>query len=113
MQVAGCRLALPCPAQQWHQCDSECIFVTLEIHLTTLFSEIFCFGDFFYGTGWDGWTDGHTDGIWTDRLFSENIILDFRACPKIFKIKTKVYVLELGFRIQFLDKNFKNGQSVV
>ena len=47
MQVAGCRLALPCPAQQWHQCDSECIFVTLEIHLTTLFSEIFCFGDFF------------------------------------------------------------------
>ena len=47
MQVAGCQLALPCPAQQWHQCDSECIFVTLEIHLTTLFSEIFCFGDFF------------------------------------------------------------------
>ena len=46
-RVTGCRLALPCPAQQWHQCDSECIFVTLEIHLTTLFSEIFCFGDFF------------------------------------------------------------------
>ena len=68
--------------EQWHQCDSECIFVTLEIHLTTLFSEIFCFGDFFYGTGRDG-TDGrthtHTDGrtdIGTDRLFSENIILD-------------------------------------
>ena len=77
MQVAGCRLALPCPAQQWHQCDSECIFVTLEIHLTTLFSEIFCFGDFFCDTGQDGTgrTDKRTD-IGTDRLFSENIILD-------------------------------------
>ena len=76
MQVAGCWLALPCPAQQWHQCDSECIFVTLEIHLTTLFSEIFCFGDFWGdGTGWDGQTDKRTD-IGTDRLFSENIILD-------------------------------------
>ena len=60
MQVAECRLALPCPALQWHQCDSECIFVTLEIHLTTLFSEIFCLGDFFYGTGRDG--TGRTDG---------------------------------------------------
>ena len=47
MQVAECRLALPGPALQWHQCDSECILVTLEIHLTTLFSEIFCFSDFF------------------------------------------------------------------
>ena len=47
MQVAGCHLVLPCPAQQWYQYDSECIFVTLEIHLTTLFNEIFCFGDFF------------------------------------------------------------------
>ena len=70
MQVAGCRLALPYPALQWHQCDSECIFVTLEIHLTTFFSEIFCFGDFFC----DG-TDKQTD-IGTDKLFSENIILD-------------------------------------
>ena len=43
------------------QCDSECIFVTLEIHLTTLFSEIFCFGDFFGGgTGQDG-TDKQTN----------------------------------------------------
>ena len=78
MQVAECRLALPCPALQ---CDSECIFVTLEIHLTTLFSEIFCFGDFFCdGTGrdvTDGRTNGQTD-IGTDRLFSENIILDMR-----------------------------------
>ena len=53
MQVAEYRLALPCPALQWHQCDSECIFVTLEMHLTTLFSEIFCFSDFFV-TGQDG-----------------------------------------------------------
>ena len=87
MQVEGCLLTLPFPALQWHQCDSECIFVTLEIHLTTLFSEIFCFGDFFCdGTGrdvtdgqtdkqTDGQTDGQTD-IGTDRLFSENIILD-------------------------------------
>ena len=62
MQVARYRLVLPCPAQQWHQCDSECIFVTLEIHLTTLFSEIFCFGDFFIG--WDG-TDKQTH-TWMD-----------------------------------------------
>ena len=59
--------ALPCPAQQWHQCDSECIFVTLEIHLTTLFSEIFCFSDFFLWrdrTGrdvTDKQTNGHRD----------------------------------------------------
>ena len=86
MQVAGCRLALPCPAQQWHQCDSECIFVTLEIHLTTLFSEIFCFGDFFCdGTGRDKRTDKRTDkqtDIGTDRRFSENIILDVICIEK-------------------------------
>ena len=82
MQVAGCQLALPCPAQQWHQCDSECIFVTLEIHLTTLFSEIFCFGDFFCdGTGRDV-TNGRTD-IGTDRLFLENIILDEEQYKKL------------------------------
>ena len=56
--------------------------VTLEVYLTTLFSKIFCFSDFFFGdgtgqTGRDGTdrTDRQTD-IWTDRLFSENIILD-------------------------------------
>ena len=76
MQVAGCQLALPCPAQQWHQCDSECIFVTLEIHLTTLFSEIFCFGDFFFVTGLDQTGRDRQTDIGTDRLFSENIILD-------------------------------------
>ena len=74
MQVEGYRLALPCPAQQWYQCDSECIFVTLEIHLTTLFSKIFCFGDFWDGKGRDvmGRTGGQTDKG-TDRIFSENI----------------------------------------
>ena len=64
IQVAECQLALPCPALQWHQCDSECIFVTLEIDLTTMFSEIFCFGDFFGGrdgTGRDGQTNKQTD----------------------------------------------------
>ena len=83
MQVAGCQLALPCPAEQWHQCDSECIFGTIEIHLTTLFREIFCFSDFFCdGTGRDKRTNGQTDkrtDIGTDRLFSENIILDFNT----------------------------------
>ena len=86
MQVTEFWLALPCPTLQWHQCDSECIFVTLEIHLTTLFSEIFCFGDFFCDrTGRDG-TDGRTNGrtdIGTDRLFSENIILDYGCFIKI------------------------------
>ena len=53
MQVAGCWLALPCPAQQWHQYDSECIFVAIEVHMTTLFSKIFCFGDFWDGTRQD------------------------------------------------------------
>ena len=79
MQVAGCRLALPCPAQQWHQCDSECIFVTLKIHLITLFSEIFHFDDFFLWLDGTWQTDGRTNkrtDIGTDRLFSENIILD-------------------------------------
>ena len=74
--VAECWLALACTALQWHQCDSECIFVTLEIHLTTLFSEIFYLVTFFcHWTGRDKRTDGQTD-IGTDRLFSENIILD-------------------------------------
>ena len=62
MQVAECWLALPCTALQWHQCNSECIFVTLEIHLTTLFCEIFCFL-FFFVTGQDvtGRTDKNMD----------------------------------------------------
>ena len=76
MQVAGCRLALPCPALQWHQCDSECIFVTHELHMITLFSEIFCFGAFFYdGMGRDKRTNRWID-IGTDRIFLEKIILD-------------------------------------
>ena len=64
MQVPEFPLALPFPALQWHQCGSECILVTVEIHLTTLFNEIFCLRDFFLwdGTGWDGQTDTHTDG---------------------------------------------------
>ena len=38
-------------------------FVTLEVYLTTLFSKIFCFSNFFGGTGRDGrgQTDRHTD----------------------------------------------------
>ena len=65
MQDAGHGLALPFPALQWQQHDSECIFVTLEVYLSTFFSEIFCFTDFFLGrdgTGQDGHTHGHTDG---------------------------------------------------
>ena len=34
-----------------------CFFVNLEVYLTTLSSKIFCFSDFFSGTGRDG-TDG-------------------------------------------------------
>ena len=60
--------ALPRPAPQH---DSEYFFDTLELYLTTLFSKIFCFSDFFGETGQDRKTD-----IWTDRLFSENIVLE-------------------------------------
>ena len=81
MQDAGLGLALPFPALQWQQHDSECIFVKLEVYLTTSFSEFFCFSDFFGGTGRDKQTDGQTDswthGIWTARLFLENIVLDY------------------------------------
>ena len=62
IQAAGYQLVLTCQAQQRPQYNTECIFVTLEIHLTTLFSEIFCFGDFFYGTGQDMGTDTRTHG---------------------------------------------------
>ena len=63
---------MPCPALQWWQLDFECISFALDVYLTTLFSDIFCFSDFFCdGTGHDRQTD-----IGTDRLFSENIILD-------------------------------------
>ena len=78
MQVAGCRLALPFPAQQWQQHDSECIFVKLAVYLTTSFSEFFCFSDFFWGTGWEGMgrmkerTHGHTEYGQTD--FSRKIL---------------------------------------
>ena len=61
MQEALRRLALPCPALQWQQHDSECIFVTLEVYFTTFFCELFCFTDFF-GTERYGHSDGHTHG---------------------------------------------------
>ena len=71
--------------QQWRrqrQHDSGCIFVTLIVYLITFLSKGFSFNDSFGGQGRDG-TDKQTDGqtdkrtdIWTDRLFSENIILD-------------------------------------
>ena len=54
-----------------------CIFVTLIVYLTTLLSKVFSFDDFFGGQGRDG-TDRRTN-IWTDRCFSENIILDVLA----------------------------------
>ena len=41
------------------------------MYLTTLFSEISCFSDFFWGRDRTGQTD-----ILIDRLFSENDILD-------------------------------------
>ena len=54
-------------------------YVTLDLYLTTLISKIFCFIAFFWGRdgtdGTDRQTDKQTD-IRTDRLFSENIILD-------------------------------------
>ena len=58
------------------QFDFDCISFMLEVYLTTLFSNIVCFSDFF-GTGCDGTgrTVKQTD-IGTDRLFSENITLD-------------------------------------
>ena len=57
--------AFPCPALQH---DSEYFYVTLEVYLTTLFSKIFCFSDFFGGAGRDRrdgidrQTDRRTDG---------------------------------------------------
>ena len=69
MQDAGLRLALPFPALQWWYYESEYILFTLEVYLTTLFYEIFCFTDFsvWDGTGWTHtWTDTLTE-IWTDR----------------------------------------------
>ena len=67
--------ASPRPAPQH---DSEYFFDTLELYLTTLFSKIFCFADFFWdGMGWDGagQTDTHTQNM--DRqTFLGNIILD-------------------------------------
>ena len=67
---------MPCPALQWWQLDFECISFALDVYLTTLFSDIFCFSDFFGGQdGTDKQADKQTD-IGTDRLFLENIILD-------------------------------------
>ena len=62
---------------------------TLEVYLTTLFSDIFCFSDFSLGQdmterdGTDKQTNGPTD-IGTDRRFSENVILDAFKIIKYF-----------------------------
>ena len=45
---------LPCLATER---DYEYFFVTLEVYLTTLFSKIFCFGDFFGGQEGTGQTE--------------------------------------------------------
>ena len=62
----------------WRQHDYGYIFVTLIVCLTTLLSKVVSFNDFFGVQGWgrDGDRDGTGTHIWTDRLFSENIILD-------------------------------------
>ena len=65
---------MPCPALQWWQLDFECISFALDVYLTTLFSDIFCFS-YYFGDGTDKQADKQTD-IGTDRLFLENIILD-------------------------------------
>ena len=49
------------------------VVASLKVYLTTLLSKVFSFSDFLGGRDGDG--DGRTD-IWTDRLFSDNIILD-------------------------------------
>ena len=71
---------------QWWQLDIECIFsFILEVYLTTLCSDIFCFGEFFCdrtgrdrtgqdGTGRDSQTDG-MEGYETERLFINSLIL--------------------------------------
>ena len=43
MKLYFCNSTLPQPAQQH---ELECIFVTLEVYLTTLYSEIFSFSYF-------------------------------------------------------------------
>ena len=59
---AGCCLALPCPALQWWQLDFDCISFILKVFLTTFYSNIFCFSDFFLDeTDRMGRKDGQTD----------------------------------------------------
>ena len=63
--MTGCSTqgALPFSALQWRQLDFECISFILEVYLTTLFSDIFCFGEFFCDrTGRDSQTDGRGVG---------------------------------------------------
>ena len=63
--------ASPRPALQH---DSEYFFVTLEVYLKTLFSKIFCFSDFFSGTGRDG-TDGTGQTGQTDKHMDRQTFL--------------------------------------
>ena len=74
-------LALPGPATQH---DSEYFFVTLEVSLTTLFYKIFCFSDFFGGTGRDG-TDGRTDRLTDTRNMDRQTFLG-KYCFRLIKI---------------------------
>ena len=81
-QVTECLLALPRPALQRDQWDSECFSSPLK-YISQLWSVKFPVSVTFWGMGQDGtdtYTHRRTDThIWTatDRLFSETIILDF------------------------------------
>ena len=68
-----CSLALPCPIH-----NAVVLVTAAATAVAILLSKVFSFNDFLGGTGTGTGrdvTDGRTN-IWTDRLFSENIILD-------------------------------------
>ena len=67
-------------------------FFTLLVHLTTLFSKIFCFSDFFEGR------DGTGQDTWTDRHFLENT-KDVKKKEKIVhSTKKNNFALRLALR---------------
>ena len=84
--------ALPSTAVVAACLNFECISFAL---LTFLFSDIFCFSDFFGDRMLRDRTDGQTDGqtdIGTDRLFLKNIILN-DIFPGFFQYNMLKYVI--------------------
>ena len=91
-----CSQAFPYP--EW-ECDYEYFFATLCVYLTTLFSKIFCFSDFF--RDWTGQKHRHTQtqtqtDMWTDRIFSIYGVFPHFQCIHIMCLRRHMKMINFS-----------------